>query len=56
MEVFVSAHISIVHITHSYMCRYLKESKNVMSSAVIGPENSSLTVDNGWTIHSSDLQ
>ena len=39
-----------------YMYRYLEENKNLMSSAVIGPENSHLTAENGWTIHSSNLQ
>ena len=36
--------------------RYLGENKNVMSSAVIGPEDPNLTAENGWTIHSSNLQ
>ncbi|XP_065906804.1 presequence protease, mitochondrial-like isoform X4 [Dysidea avara] len=34
--------------------RYLGDSKDSMSSAIIGPENNNLITENGWTIHNSN--
>lgn len=61
--VYMHTYIATYIMIHSYalrmsiyMCRYLEENKSGMSSAVIGPENSNLTAEEGWIIHSSNLQ